>query len=110
MDVDGFRIWHSGDGIPFDDLVGLVKPLKPDLGLLPVNGRSPTLSNQGVPGNFSLKEAVATASAVGAKALIAHHYGMFAFNTADPGVIDTAVIGAPLQLLRAQTGFSYEVH
>ena len=110
MDVDGFRIWHSGDGIPFDGLVGLVKPLKPDLGLLPVNGRSPTLSNHGVPGNFSLEEAIATASAVGAKTLIAHHYGMFAFNTADPGVIDAAAIVSPIQLLRAQTGFSYEVH
>lgn len=102
------RIWHSGDCVPFDGLVEAVAPLRPDIALLPVNGRSAALSAQGVPGNFSLSEAIETAAAVGAKVLVAHHYGMFAFNTVDPEAIDSAAAHAPLPVRRAATGVVFE--
>ena len=102
------RLWHSGDCVPFDGLVAEVRALAPDLVLLPVNGRRPELSDNGVPGNFSLTEAIDLAQRVGATSMIAHHYGLFDFNTADPREIDERIgtCGA-LQLLRARTGRLY---
>ena len=82
-------LWHSGDCIPFDGLVEEVAALRPDIALLPVNGRRPELSDGGVPGNFTLDEAVDITRAVGAEVLIAHHYGLFDFNTLDPDLIDS---------------------
>lgn len=47
-------LWHSGDCIPFDGLEDEVATLEPGVALLPVNGRRRELSENGVPGNFSL--------------------------------------------------------
>ena len=114
LETGGVRIYHSGDTVPFDGLVDDVKPLAPDVALLPVNGRRPDLGANGVPGNLSLEEAVDLARALGAGAAVFHHYGLFAFNTADPRVIDAAVETAmrgccETTLLRAQTGREYRV-
>jgi L-ascorbate metabolism protein UlaG (beta-lactamase superfamily) len=81
-------LWHSGDCAPFDGLVEEVAPLLPDIALLPVNGRSAELRGGGIAGNFFLAEAIDIADRIGASCLIAHHYGMFDFNTASPEAID----------------------
>lgn len=108
IDIGKVRLWHSGDCIPFDGLVPEVRSLAPQIGLLPVNGRRPELSNNGVPGNFTLDEAISIASDIGASTMIAHHYGLFDFNTEDPATIDAAKPRAePLKLLRARTGVCY---
>ena len=91
IEVGGLRVWHSGDTVPFEGMVAEVAELRPDIVLLPVNGRSAELLANGVPGNLALDEAIALARDVGAKALIAHHFGMFDFNTADPAAIDARV-------------------
>ncbi len=88
IDAGSVRLWHSGDGICFDGLEEDVRSLKPDIALLPVNGRRPELSDNGVPGNFTLLEAVALSRAIGVTDMIAHHYGLFDFNTESPDVID----------------------
>lgn len=90
IEIAGCRIWHAGDTVPFDGMVAEVAALKPDIALLPVNGRSATLLANGVPGNLALDEAIAVGRDVGAGAIIAHHFGMFDFNTADPTAIDQA--------------------
>ena len=64
---DRVALWHSGDCIPFDGLASEVAALQPDIALLPVNGRKPELSARGVPGNFSLAEAVEIARGAGAE-------------------------------------------
>lgn len=89
-DEAGHRIalWHSGDCVPFDGLIAEVAALRSDMALLPVNGRKPELSKRGVPGNFSLAEAVDITQRIGAGTMISHHYGMFDFNTLDPATID----------------------
>lgn len=105
------RIWHSGDCVPFDGLVKEVSAYRPDIAMLPVNGRKPELSQNGVPGNFSLWEAIDTAKAIGARHLVAHHYGLFEFNTEEPAVIDAAAATAQgVVVHRAQTGTCYEWH
>lgn len=102
VEAGGLRIWHSGDCVPFDGLVDAVRSLRPDLALLPVNGRRPELAGR-FAGNFSIAEAIEVAAAVGSPAMIAHHYGLFAFNTADPAAIDRAADTAPIRVVRART-------
>lgn len=80
----GVTLWHSGDTIPFPGLAGLVAPHRPDLALLPVNGRDAERAAHGVPGNLTLAEAVALADAIGARGMLGHHFGLFDFNTLDP--------------------------
>jgi L-ascorbate metabolism protein UlaG (beta-lactamase superfamily) len=81
-------LWHSGDCVPFDGLVEEVAPLFPDIALLPVNGRRAELRSGGVPGNFTVAEAIDITDRIGASYLVAHHYGMFDFNTVSPEAID----------------------
>lgn len=84
IEADGVCLYHSGDCIPFPGQAEMLKPLRIDAALLPVNGRDPERSNHGMPGNFSWSEALALCEAAGIPSLIPHHFGMFAFNTVDP--------------------------
>lgn len=108
IEIAGLRLWHSGDTIPYDGMIAEVAALKPDIALLPVNGRSAELLANGVPGNLALAEAIDITREIGAKVLVAHHFGMFAFNTADPADIDRAAhnISGP-RLLRAALNTVY---
>jgi L-ascorbate metabolism protein UlaG (beta-lactamase superfamily) len=109
LEAAGLRIWHSGDCIPFDGLAGEVAPHAPDIALLPVNGRRPELSDNGVPGNFAIDEAISITGAVGARYLVAHHYGLFDFNTESPANIDAAAASSQgTDVLRAKVGLCYE--
>lgn len=84
------RLYHSGDCIPFQGLDSAVRALRPDIVLLPVNGRDAGRLAAGIPGNFTLEEAVTLSRAVGASCLVPHHFGMFSFNTCETSVIDQA--------------------
>lgn len=86
--ANGIRVYHSGDCIPFAGLDALIADFGPDVLLLPVNGRDAERLADGVPGNFTLPEARALAA--GYAFLVPHHFGMFAFNTLDPKIIDAA--------------------
>ena len=95
-------IFHSGDCAPYPGQIEDVARASPALALLPVNGRTETLRRAGFAGNFRVEEAVALCAEAGVPAMIAHHYGMFAFNSADPGAIDAALASAPVLALRAK--------
>ena len=97
--VGGVTIYHSGDCIPYDGLVAAVLPYKPDVALLPINGRDPS---RGVSGNFSGPEAAALAHSLSVSCVIPNHYDLFAFNTADPQAFVDAceVISQPYRVLR----------
>ena len=109
MDFGGLRIFHSGDTIPFEGQDEEVKAFAPDLALLPVNGRSEALKAAGFAGNLTLAEAMAFAARCEAGAMIAHHHGMFAFNTIAAGEIDAAQPPAPLRLERARLGTEFRL-
>jgi L-ascorbate metabolism protein UlaG (beta-lactamase superfamily) len=110
MDIGVARLWHSGDCIQFEGLEREARALRPDICLLPVNGRRPELSDNGVPGNFTLDEAIALSRAVGASDMIAHHYGLFDFNTEQPEAIEAAIRDEHhLQVHRAKTGVAWEL-
>lgn len=95
IEVGGWRVWHSGDTIPYPGMIEEVEPLRPDIALLPVNGRSAELLANNVPGNLALGEAIEIGREIGAEAVIAHHFGMFDFNTEDPAAIDRAAAATP---------------
>jgi L-ascorbate metabolism protein UlaG (beta-lactamase superfamily) len=76
-----WAIYHSGDTVWFDDLVGILKPFALDVAMLPINGRAP---ERQVAGNLNAEESARLARLIGAKIVIPHHYDMFTFNTADP--------------------------
>lgn len=100
-------VWHSGDTVPFEGQVAEVLALAPDVALLPVNGRRAELSERGIAGNLTLQEAIELGEAAGASAVIAHHYGMFAFNTLPPERIDEVINKVQGGLLRAAVGTAY---
>ena len=86
--VDAIRLYHSGDCVPYAGLANTVGSLDATLALLPVNGRDQTRADAGVPGNFTLEEAVALCRDTQIPDLIPHHWGMFAFNSIEARSID----------------------
>jgi len=79
--IGGLTIYHSGDCVPYDGLSSVVEQYKPDIALLPINGRDPS---RGISGNFYGPEAAKLAHSLNVKCVIPNHYDLFAFNTADP--------------------------
>lgn len=102
--ADGVRLYHSGDCVPFEGLEELIARFAPDIALLPVNGRDARRLAEGIPGNFTLAEAVSLARDI--PYLVTHHFGMFAFNTIDPKEIDAAAreAGSRPRILRPVAG------
>jgi L-ascorbate metabolism protein UlaG (beta-lactamase superfamily)/protein-tyrosine-phosphatase len=105
----GVTLWHSGDTIPWEGQTEWLAPFQVDLTLLPVNGRDAQRAANGVPGNLTLAEAMALTDAIGARAMIAHHFGLFDFNTLDPvegqRLIDTLPHRAEVTLAAPFTAF-----
>lgn len=84
----GLRILHPGDTIPFPGLADRIAQFAPDVALLPVNGQDESRLAQGIPGNFTLSEALEICRDV--PVIVPHHWGMFSFNTLDPEKITAA--------------------
>ena len=78
------RIYHAGDCVPYENLEQNLRDLKPDIALLPVNGRNEFLRSHNVPGNFHFEEALQICCNAEIAYFIPHHFGMFEFNTVDP--------------------------
>lgn len=78
IEVDGLRVYHSGDSLAYDGLVEHLGPDPFDALFLPINGRDP---RRGVAGNMSAAEAVDLALRVRPRFVVPHHYDMFTFNT-----------------------------
>lgn len=112
IDLPGVRLYHSGDCVPYDGLAQALRRLAPDLALLPVNGRDLARSGNGVPGNFTLDEAVALCREAGIPSMVAHHYGLFDFNTVPPAEIDDRArqeAQRGFRLVRARLGTALKV-
>ncbi|TMI71394.1 MAG: MBL fold metallo-hydrolase [Bacteroidetes bacterium] len=93
------KIYHSGDTLWFDEMVGLLKPFEVDVAILPINGNDPARK---VAGNLNTKEAAELGKAIGAKCVIPCHYDMFTFNTADVSdfVAEAEKINQPYKVLK----------
>ena len=85
FDDGAVRVYHSGDTISFDGLAEEVRPLAPDVALLPINGRDAEREAIGIVGNLDEEEAVELAAAVGVDLFVPMHWDMFAANPGSPG-------------------------
>src|SRR5688500_11883118 len=74
-------IYHSGDTVPYEGMVEMLRPHNVDVALLPINGRKP---ERRVDGNLWGREAAWLAKEIGAKVVVPCHYEMFEFNTETP--------------------------
>lgn len=104
FEVDGVRLYHSGDTILYDGLVERLQQLKPDIALLPINGTDEQRKAQNIAPNFNPHEAVQLAAAIGKPLTIPHHYDMFAFNTVDVSEFEQAAQQALLPYRVLQVG------
>ncbi len=107
----GVTLWHSGDSIPWPGLVEWLAPFRVDVALLPVNGRDAERAANGVPGNFTLAEAVEVTDAIGAPSMLGHHIGLFDFNTLDRTAAhrQLATLAHEAEVLFAETGVAWDV-
>jgi len=111
VELGGRNVYHPGDCVPYPELKGHLAGYPVDLALLPVNGRDARRAAGGVPGNFTLGEAMALAVACGFGAVIGHHFGMFAFNTIDAAEArrHIAARGDLPRFLLAESGVRYDL-
>ena len=100
-----YKIYHSGDTLWFDEMVGLLKPFAVDVAILPINGNDPSRK---VAGNLNCEEAVKLGMTIGAKMVIPCHYDMFTFNTADVNdfIKEVEKLDQPYKVLKGGERFS----
>jgi len=103
-------LYHSGDTIVNDELVGALRGAKVDIALLPINGRDYFREAEGLVGNMNAGEAVRLAIEIGAHTLVPMHWDLFRGNTVNPGsaVDEAAKLDAPLHVLTLAKLASYE--
>ena len=108
---DTVTLLHTGDTIPFDGQVEELAALRPDLLLLPVNGRSADLAARGIAGNLTLEEAIRLTLDTETPAMLAHHHGLFAFNTFPLAILEqqAEAPGLPIRLIPAREGLEVTV-
>lgn len=109
INVDGVRLYHSGDTLVYDGLARRLRDFQPDILFLPINGTDERRNALHVPPNMNADEAIALASEVGNGLVIPHHYDMFTFNTTDVNEFtasaDTA--GIPYAVLQPGGRFTW---
>lgn len=109
--LGNLSVYHSGDCVPYAGLTECLAAQVVDLALLPVNGRDERRLCSNVPGNFHLQEAMELCALAGIRWMIAHHFGMFDFNTVDPVVLSDCIAGAKddVRVLVPQAGLLFRV-
>jgi L-ascorbate metabolism protein UlaG (beta-lactamase superfamily) len=85
VDVGGVRVYHAGDCIPYEGQAERVGALRPDLALLPINGRDFFRETEhNIVGNMDAREAARLASDIGAQVLVPMHWELFEHNRGFP--------------------------
>ena len=109
--VGGIRLYHSGDCVPYEGLEEALRASAIDVALLPVNGRSKSLTSRGIFGNFHLEEAIQLCEHAGIQVLFCHHWGLFDFNTIDPQQALEKIrrLAGPVRCIMPRVGMSYLV-
>jgi L-ascorbate 6-phosphate lactonase len=92
VDLDGVRVYHAGDTIPFDGLEERLRELEVDVALLPINGRDADREALGLVGNMNAREAAHVADGAGVDVVVPLHYDMFEANLGDPAELVQAVV------------------
>ncbi len=94
-----WTLYHSGDTRWYEELPLVLAEHRPDVALLPINGRDVARK---VAGNLDGDEAAALAKACAARTAVPRHFDMFTFNTAAPDAFRAACarLGQRCHILR----------
>lgn len=85
IEGNGVRIHHAGDTLRYEGMLyKLLEFGKPDVQLLPINGRDGARYRRNCIGNMTWQEAADLAGETGTGMVIPGHWDMFANNSADP--------------------------
>lgn len=87
LEIDGRRVFHAGDTIPYPGFFAVVASLTPDVSLIPVNGRDAAREAEGVVGNLTADECADFVRVCGSSLIVPCHFGMFAGNSVDIDVV-----------------------
>jgi L-ascorbate metabolism protein UlaG (beta-lactamase superfamily) len=104
VEIDGVRIYHSGDTLDHEGLAGTLRELRTDVALLPINGRDAEREARDIVGNLSAAEAADLAIRSGVRAAIPMHYDMFAGNPGSPAQFVRALEGSDITVLIPSRG------
>ena len=106
LELEGTSLYHAGDTIVTDGLVEALAPLRVDVALLPINGRTYFREREELVGNMGPRDAVALAAEIGARILVPIHWDLFRGNTEWPGTAADAAAeaGASLHVLTLRRG------
>lgn len=85
LELNGVTLYHAGDTLVYPGLIDRVGALKPDVALLPINGRDYFRQQRGIVGNMDYREAVHFAREIEVDTVIPLHYDLFAVNAEKPG-------------------------
>ncbi len=112
VELGSVRVYHAGDCIPYVDQISVVRELRPEVALLPINGRDFFReSENNIVGNMDFREAARIAHDIGARVLVPMHWELFARNRGYPGDLVTYVTSTYPELTTVVLGrgarFSY---
>lgn len=104
VEIDGLRVYHSGDTLDHNGLAETLRDLRTEVALLPVNGRDAQREAQDIVGNLSAREAADLAIRSGVKTAVPMHYDMFANNPGFPDEFAGALRESGIEVLIPQHG------
>jgi L-ascorbate 6-phosphate lactonase len=84
VDAGGVRVYHAGDTIAYEGMADRLRALRPQVALLPINGRDAAREADNIVGNMDHREAAHLAAAIGAELLVPMHHDLFAENLGYP--------------------------
>lgn len=99
VEIDGLRIYHSGDTLDHDGLAETLRELRTEVALLPVNGRDEAREEQDIVGNLSAAQAADLAIRSGVRIAVPMHYDMFASNPGSPEEFASALEDSGIEVL-----------
>ncbi|WP_410772207.1 MBL fold metallo-hydrolase [Fontibacillus sp. BL9] len=85
LKLNGVTLYHAGDTVVYPGLIERLRAFKPDVAMLPINGRDFFRRERGIVGNMNYREAAELAVSIGAETAIPLHYDVFAGNAEKPG-------------------------
>ena len=84
VELDGIRIYHAGDTLADEPLVRAVAAARPDIALLPINGRDAEREGRGIVGNLTPDEAAALARDLSVDLAVPMHFDAVRGNLGHP--------------------------
>lgn len=85
IEWNGVVVYHAGDTVIYDGLIGTLSGWDIDIAFIPINGRDYFRTARGVIGNTDFREAAELAEALDIGLVVPTHYDLIVGNTEDPG-------------------------